>query len=158
MGDTLVIADNGTVTINGDLVLTGSFSANNIIANQIDANQINTQDLASVQLISDKINIATDSASTIIASELETEIATTSAQINSNASSGNTTLPAGKNELIINTNQLTESSLIYLTPIGSTNNQVLYVKEKITGSDPYFTIALDQALDQDIQVNWWIIN
>jgi hypothetical protein len=158
MGDTLVIADSGTVLINGDLTVTGSFAANNIIANQIEANQINTQDLASIQLVSDKINIATDSASTIIASELETEIATTSAQIASNASSGTTTLPAYKSELVIHTDQLTENSLIYLTPIGSTNNQVLYIKEKIIGSDPYFTIALDQALYQDIQINWWIIN
>ena len=150
MGDTLIISDTGDVRVNGNLTVTGS-----LFANLLDAAEIRTQKLTAAEINSDKINIATDSASTIIADSNETNIATSSAQINSNATAGTATLPANTNQITISTNKLTANSMIYLTPVGSTNNQVIYVKEK---TDTYFTIALDSALDHDISINWWIIN
>jgi hypothetical protein len=153
MGDTLVIADNGDVTINGNMTVTGS-----LFANLLKAEEIQTKKLTSDELISDKLSIATDSASTIIASATDINLATSSAKLTSNATAGTATLPAGKTELIISTDKLTSNSMVYLTPVGSTSNQVLYVKNKVIGSESYFTIALDNSLPQDIQINWWIIN
>jgi len=173
MGDTLVIADNGNVQINGNLNVTGS-----LFANLLTAAEIETQKLTAAEINSDKINIATDSAailgttdiatdsaSMIIADNNEINLATNSAQLTSNATAGTATLPSGKTEIIISTNKLTTNSMVYLTPVGSTNNQVLYVKNKVvtpaTDTTPiqnYFTISLDNPLTQDIQVNWWIIN
>ena len=60
--------------------------------------------------------------------------------------------------------------MIYLTPNGSTQNQVVYIKNKFIQSSPVtnpdgneimmsgFTIAIDQPLENDLSVNWWIIN
>jgi cytoskeletal protein CcmA (bactofilin family) len=173
MGDTLVISDNGHVQINGNLSVTGS-----LFANLLTAAEIETQKLTAAEINSDRINIATDSAtilgatdiatdsvSMIVANNNEINLATNSAQLTSNATAGTATLPANKTEIIISTNKLTSNSMVYLTPVGSTNNQVLYVKNKVvtpatdtTPAQSYFTISLDNPLTQDIQVNWWIIN
>ena len=77
-------------------------------------------------------------------------------------------------EMIIHNTKVTPNSMVYLTPTGSTNNQVVYVKNKVTTptptvpatasasasplSDSYFTIALDTPLTKDVAINWWIIN
>ncbi len=174
MGDTLVIADNGEVQINGDLKISGSLIANLITANEIQTdklttNELNSNQLTSNELTSDKLNIATDSASQIIIAESGFGyLATSSAQLVSNATAGTSVLPADKTELIIKNNKLTQNSIVYLTPVGSTNNQVVYLKEKMVYSETelqnnpdlqnYFIIALDQYLDKDITINWWIIN
>jgi hypothetical protein len=153
MGDTLVIADNGDVTITGNVTVNGS-----LFANLIKADEIQTNKLTAADLTSDKVNIATDSASTIIATDTDINLATSSAKLTSNATAGTATLPAGKTDLIISTDKLTANSMVYLTPVGSTQNQVLYIKNKVTDSNHYFTIALDNPLSQDVQINWWIIN
>jgi hypothetical protein len=44
------------------------------------------------------------------------------------------TIAKGTNEIVIHTTQVSDTSLIYVTPLGSTNNQMLFVKEKITYS------------------------
>jgi len=153
MGDTLVIADNGNIEINANVTVHGS-----LFANLLKADEIETNKLTSAEVVSNQLKIATDSAQTIIASDTDINLATDSAKLTSNATAGTATLPAGKTELIISTNKLSSSSMVYLTPVGSTNNQVIYVKNKITDSNPYFTIALDQPLDHEVSINWWIIN
>jgi hypothetical protein len=181
MGDTLIIADNGQVHINGDLTVTGSLFANLLQAQEINTTKLTAQDIQSTavttqnltsenlrseELISDKLNIATDSSSLIVASNTNTTLPTTTVAVTSNATAGTSTLPANITNLTISTNKLTPNSMVYLTPVGSTNNQVLYIKEKIIETDQltsdklrsYFTIALDQPLDHDININWWIIN
>jgi hypothetical protein len=159
MNGTLVVAENGDVQINGSLTVHGSLFASLLKADEITTNKLTATDSNLSDIQSNKINIATDSASTVIASDNQINLATNSAQLNSNATAGTTTLPASKTELIIHTDKLTPNSMVYLTPVGSTQNQVVYVKNKVAdGSDNYFTIAIDQPLTQDIQVNWWIIN
>ncbi|MFA7675978.1 MAG: tail fiber domain-containing protein, partial [Candidatus Shapirobacteria bacterium] len=159
MGDTLVIADTGDVEINGNLKISGS-----LMANLITADEIQTNKLTSKEINSDQIKIATDSAQTIIAETGFAAIATSSAKLTSNATAGTAVLPAGKSEIIITNNKLTQNSMVYLTPVGSTKNQVPYIKNKIVSTiddltyNNSFTIALDNYLDQDIEINWWIIN
>jgi hypothetical protein len=73
------------------------------------------------------------------------------------ASAGNAIIPTGETEVTIKSPFVTENSLIYLTPKGSTNNKVVYLKE----TDPTnktFTIAIDQQITSDVNFNWWIIN
>ena len=164
MADTLVIADNGNVTINGNLNLTGTLTAQTAsISGDLFAMQI-TADNATIsgELTADKINIATDSATPIIAASGFSELATSSAQLSTNATAGTITLPAGKTEMVIHNSKINPNSMVYLTPAGSTNNQVVYVKNKVTPTptteDSYFTNALDSPLTKDIAINWWIIN
>ncbi|MDP1722082.1 MAG: hypothetical protein Q8L37_02635, partial [Candidatus Gottesmanbacteria bacterium] len=71
-------------------------------------------------------------------------------------SAGTATLPAGSTQITIPNALVTGESLIYITPVSSTGNQVLYIYRKRGGLD--FTVGVDQALNQDIQFNWWIIN
>ncbi|HRT40100.1 MAG TPA: hypothetical protein P5299_01920, partial [Candidatus Woesebacteria bacterium] len=175
MGDTLIVAENGDVVVSGNLAVNGQLTAHeasvssNLFAKIIDADEVRTK-----KLITENISVATDSATTIIAQSGFGELATNSAEIASNATAGTAVLPAGKTELILHNLKLTDKSMVYLTPVGSTNNQVIYLKNKsvptITEASesaeasasatptPSFTIAIDQALDKDVQVNWWIIN
>jgi len=75
---------------------------------------------------------------------------------NTEATIGTAVLSAGTSKITVNSNQVTDASLLYITPITSTGNQVLYVKEKLSGTG--FTVAIDSALPQDIRFNWWIVN
>jgi len=78
------------------------------------------------------------------------QTATTSATI------GSATILTGSLETTVLSTQVTDTSLIYVTPLTSTNNQVLYVKSKQKGTG--FTVAIDQSAGVDIRFNWWIVN
>jgi hypothetical protein len=74
---------------------------------------------------------------------------------------GKATLPAGQSEIVLSTTQLTSTSYIYITPLSSTNNQVLYVKGSTPpadGNPGSFTVGTDAPAQSDIRFNWWIIN
>jgi hypothetical protein len=77
-----------------------------------------------------------------------------SAQLDSTA--GTAILPTGATAISITNSLVTPHSLIYVTPITSTKNQVIYVKEKIERIG--FTVGLDIPITTDITFNWWIIN
>ncbi len=168
LGDTLVIADTGDVTINGNLDLNGALIAQTAsFSGSLFASLIKTHEIST-----DKISVSTDSAQTIIAESGFAALATSSAKLSSNATAGTVTLPAGKTEIVIQNNKLTSQSMVYLTPVGSTQNQVVYVKSKFISPTPSpiiatdsaafspstFVIALDKPLSSNIDINWWIIN
>ncbi len=158
-GDVLAIAEDGSVTINGSLNVTGTIASSGILTTYLEAEDAS---------LSGKLNIATDSATLIIAEAATASASSTSAQIASNASAGTATLPAGKTELVINSDKLSANSLVYITPQSTTQNQVLYVKSKLVPTieeatasatpTPSFTVALDTPLPQDVLFNWWLIN
>ena len=101
----------------------------------------------------------------------EIELASNSANlaITTDKTAGKAVLPAGQTTLVIQSNKVNNQSLIYVTPMGSTNNQVLYISNQqayqpannithtpdVIGS---FSIKLDQALDHDLEFNWWMVN
>ncbi|MBU2592372.1 hypothetical protein KKD61_02850, partial [Patescibacteria group bacterium] len=114
-----------------------------------------------------KVNIATASAETIIAGSNFGEMAADFAKIRTNATAGEGIIPAGKTEVIIYTEKLTQGSLVYITPASDTENKVLFVKEKVivpSSGQPdqldsnYFAVAIKGALTKEIKFNWWIIN
>ena len=101
-----------------------------------------------------KINIATAntaSPSAGFGEVIETEITT-------NATAGQSTLEANTKEIIINNQNITKNSLIYITPTSNTANKVLFVKNKKDGVGGYFTVAIDEPVEKEIRFNWWIIN
>jgi len=63
-------------------------------------------------------------------------------------------LPANTAEIKIVNPKVSQNTLIYITPISSTQNKVLYVKAKNNG---WFTIGFSDILDSDVEFNWWII-
>lgn len=95
--------------------------------------------------------------------------ATSSSQLTQEATqtTGKAILPAGNTELIIKNPNVHADSLIYLTPQGSTQNQVIYVKSTTAPADEAtaqpdaersFTVGLDGPAVQDISFTWWIVN
>jgi hypothetical protein len=100
-----------------------------------------------------------------IAVESENIAADGTNPVTATKTSGRATIVAGTTELVINSEQITADSLIYVTPLGSTNNQVLYVKAQ-TAEDQttslikegQFVVGFDAALGGDVQFNWWIVN
>ncbi|PIZ58062.1 hypothetical protein COY20_04250, partial [Candidatus Shapirobacteria bacterium CG_4_10_14_0_2_um_filter_40_12] len=165
--DRLIITDTGEVTINGNLKINGNLIANMLSAQKLEADEATIKNNLTVG----KINVATESALPIIANAV---IASDSAAIStlvSNATAGVASLPAGLTEVVINNSRLTPTSMVYLTPNGSTQNQVVYVKNKIVSDvetrdraslpealPSFFTIGLDSTLPTDLSINWWIIN
>ncbi|MCR4328933.1 MAG: tail fiber domain-containing protein, partial [Candidatus Roizmanbacteria bacterium] len=75
--------------------------------------------------------------------------------------SGTGILPAGTTEILILNSKVKNGSLIYVTPTGSTDNQVLYMSakhEKTADTDhSWFKVALDKPLTHDIEFTWWIL-
>jgi len=154
LNDRLVLSNDGSVTINGNLNVTGS-----LIAEMIKANSVETKDLTAEKINITTSVIASDSAtisSPIIAADASPSAeASFSATLASNATVGTVTLAAGQTEITIQNPHLTPSSMVYLTPSGSTGNQVVYIKNKTSNS---FAIAIDQPLTQNVDINWWLIN
>ncbi len=76
--------------------------------------------------------------------------------IQTNGIAGSASLPKGTTEIaLINTN-ITNNTLIYITPTTPTGGKTLYVKAKNTGA--YFIVALESPITQDVGFNWWIVN
>ena len=83
--------------------------------------------------------------------------------LSSSKTSGKATIPSGTKEITIRSGKIGKDSLVYVTPVGSTNNKVLYVKsqqEENSSEDRKgeFVVGFDEALDTDVQLNWWIVN
>ena len=69
---------------------------------------------------------------------------------------GTSVLPANYSEITVLSSETRDNSLIYLTPLSSTSNQVLFVKQKLSGVG--FIVGMDQPLSAAARFNWWIIN
>ena len=169
----LIIADTGEVTINGNLKVSGNLIASMLQAQKIEADLARFNKVEAAEATIGKINvtldlpaIATDSASLVIAVGSSAPNSTSSASLISNATAGVASLPSGETEVVINNSRLTSTSMVYLTPNGSTQNQVVYVKSKyvpqsseaLAQETSFFTIGLDSTLPTDLSINWWIIN
>ncbi len=118
------------------------------------------------QLIAESLKLSSDYSATsssvlIAASQTATASGILAPSIKTNGTTGVGILPAYETEVVIFNNNVSNEKLIYLTPTSDTANKVVYVKakkEKTETSEGYFVVAIDTAIDKDIQFNWWIIN
>ncbi|MCD6225585.1 hypothetical protein J7J95_00670, partial [bacterium] len=165
----LVVEDSGEVKINGNLTVSGKIAAKEVTAphsafgelvikskdNEIVA-QIDASGSATFRKVTtDKLVIA---AAENTSPEEETQ---TEAEVKTNATAGEGIIPRGETQVTIKNNKITSQSLVYITPLSDTQNQVLYIKNKKSATeneDGFFTVAINQPLDADIHFNWWIIN
>ncbi|MBL7078480.1 hypothetical protein ISS42_02385 [Candidatus Shapirobacteria bacterium] len=164
----LIIEDNGQVAINGNLTVSGHIAASEFKGTDGDF-VVNLGESGFGQLlvkgqgeqIVASINAsgsATFAKLNIIEPALATgqdQEASASGETKSNASTGTSKIESGENQATIYSNQLSTDSLVYITPASDTQNQVLYVKEK---NEAYFTVALNKAVENVVEFNWWIIN
>ena len=132
----LLISSDGTIRINSDVIVSGSLTANILKADEIETQKLN-------------IAVATTSAESTPSADSPSQ------NVTNDATAGFVTLATGQTEVTINNSQLTTNSMVYLTPNGSTQNQVPYIKNKTENN---FTIAIDSPLDHDVNINWWLIN
>jgi len=159
---------HGNLTINGNVSITGTLGVSDIKASSESADiAITLGDKeatpASLQIknalkeLVAEIN-ASGSAKFTKLNMTESAVtpATDSAITENKSSVGSATLEAYATEISIDTTAVTDTSLIYVTPVSSTGNKVLYVKRKDTTKG--FTVALDQPIKTPIIFNWWIIN
>jgi hypothetical protein len=100
-------------------------------------------------------NIASVSA-VIAADQTFSEIGENTASIKTNGeASGKAVIPAGTTELLIRSDKVTNESLVYVTPLSSTQNQIIYVDSKKAGA--WFKVKIDQAISGDIEFSWWVL-
>jgi hypothetical protein len=139
---------DGDLTVKGNVVLLGDLTAptasfSSLIAKNLEADTAKINELTTNQLI-----IAADASASA-------QVASNSASIATNATAGRGVLPAGVTEYTIYTPRVDADSLVYVTPIGDPQNQVLYVKAK--QENEWFKVAINQPLAIDLPFNWWII-
>ncbi|MFZ5376876.1 MAG: site-specific integrase [Patescibacteria group bacterium] len=93
-----------------------------------------------------------------------TNTASGSAEFTAQQTAGRATIVAGQTEITIKSELIKEDTLIYVTPLGSTMNQVLYVKTQ-TAENPdtsdkegQFQVGFDEAITRTTDFNWWLVN
>ncbi|MDA1079967.1 MAG: hypothetical protein O2840_04755, partial [bacterium] len=173
----MILSDDGTVAINGNLNVAGTVEADTLLTNLLQPADFGNPFQVQVAGISTESGQVTESRFEII-NELGTPVATISAQgkanfaggigvgsdtqlatesgtLNTDKTSGKATIAAGTSELVINSTALSEDSLVYVTPVGSTGNKVLYVKSQQAGQ---FIVGFDTAVITNVPFNWWVVN
>jgi len=95
----------------------------------------------------------------------EQAFATSDIEATASGSAGTAFLKQYRNEITIKNPNVTEKSLIYITPVGNTNNKVLYIyrqvpeNSNIEGVEGSFTVGVNSASTvTDIKFNWIIVN
>jgi hypothetical protein len=156
----LVLEDDGTVSINGDLYVNGSIYSNTIQTSSFITTNASGSATATITASGSATFNQVAVKGITIASPTATDSATatesgTLTQTNSNATAGTATLPAGETVVTIENTLVKDNTLIYLTPLSNTNNQVLYVSSKT--SDTGFTVAINQTAPTDIEFTYWLI-
>ena len=131
MAGKIKIETNGDVTINANL----------FVAGKIESESIKTKEITTERLVI--ANATTSEESSGATSEVST-----------NATAGKATIPAGVSEITINNPNISDYSLIYVTPTSTTQNNVLFVKSKEIGK---FVVGFTNPIDIDVSFNWWVI-
>ncbi len=191
----ITLDDLGLVTINGDMEIAGNVKVNNtLLTNLIKPLDFDNPLQVQVAGISTESGEIKESRFEII-NEVGTPVATFSAQgkaefaggigiasqdlgssidneLEASKTTGKATILAGNKEVKINSDLVQDDTLIYVTALGSTNNQTLYVKsqlphltqeatnsaELITTQQGEFVVGFDSVVNSNVSFNWWLVN
>ncbi|PJB48267.1 hypothetical protein CO104_01630, partial [Candidatus Collierbacteria bacterium CG_4_9_14_3_um_filter_43_16] len=156
---------DGKIVINGDLIITGTLFANNLDTKTATVSGTLAVGSSTIATGSANFDLLT-TGGLVIASGSDDLSATMSAQTASNTTIGTATIASGSAEISIANTKVTDHTLIYITPISDTSNQVLYVKSKNTcelrteNCQPSFTVAVPTnpiLVTQPISFNFWLV-
>lgn len=171
---TLVVDSSGTVSVKGNLDITGSLAIHPKQGTELgdlltiynsEGGKVASVDASGSATLS---SLATNQL-TILGESTASPSGILSNILEASASAGVGTITSPNKELTINTPYVTEGSLIYITPTGPTDNQVLYIKSQVTCPEatpdnlesptcvPSFTVAVNSASTVNIPFNWWIV-
>ncbi|MFC1710149.1 tail fiber domain-containing protein [Patescibacteria group bacterium] len=168
MAGAFIIDTNGNVQIDGNLFVAGTIDAEGLTLTQpipgdgeneseslLTLKNKEGNEIASVNASGSAEFSSLGTGKLVIA---EASSATASAnflgEIETNATAGHALLESDEYEVTIVNENVTNYTLVYVTPTTSTYNHVLYVKEK---GDGYFRVGFNDAVPTDVEFNWWII-
>ena len=157
LANLMTLYPDGKVVINGDLIITGTLFANNLDTKTATVSGTLAVGSSTIATGSANFDLLT-TGGLVIASSSDDLSATMSAQTASNTTIGTATIASGSAEISIANTKVTDHTLIYITPISDTSNQVLYVKSKQTGVG--FTVAMPTnpiLVTQPISFNFWLV-
>ncbi len=175
LANLMTLYPNGQVAIEGDLLVTGNIFANNLDTRT--ATISGTLAVGNGQLASDSGKIfalfndggnvigsvdASGSANfgqlttggLVIASD-NTNNSSISGQTSSNSTVGTASIATSSSEIFVPNSKINSGTLVYITPISDTNNQVLYVKSKQVGNG--FTVAVTSPTSSEVHFNYWLV-
>ena len=138
----------GTISA-GTLIIDG---ADNSINSLTDTLKIQPSALAGVDFLGGKVTIDQKGnmkvEAEITAKKYNVQVGDTAA-----ASIGEAVIPAGETKIKIKTTSLTSVSKIFVEPI---DQPVATSVSRI--DDTTFEIRIKESLDQELKLNWWIVN
>ena len=79
-------------------------------------------------------------------------------------SAGTAEIRSNRTEVTIYNPAVTEDSLVYITPVGNTSNQSIYLLRQtaeiknIESTEGSFTVGINNPIDQALKFNWIIVN
>ncbi|RJR24767.1 hypothetical protein C4578_02505, partial [Candidatus Microgenomates bacterium] len=153
IGDGDITFDLSEPVTGDQLPVTGSVGFGKILVKGTDGETVYTLDASgSAQFSGDIAASSFKVTREVIAAEPDL-----SGTIEATSSAGVAVIPSGSQEVSIKSPYVNEKSLIYITPIGSTNNQVIYLA-RTNPEEKIFTAAIDRRLTKDILFSWWIVN
>ncbi len=162
LANLMTLYPNGQVAITGDLLVTGNIFANNLDTRTATVSGSLAIGTSSIDA-SGSANFGEVTTNGLIIAAGEDLAATISGQTNSNSTIGTASIATSSSEITIVNNKINTNTLIYITPISDTANQVLYVKSKNSCdiiSDlctPSFTVAVPQPVTTQTSFNYWLV-
>ncbi len=184
LANLLNLYPNGQIVVAGDLIVTGNIFANNLdsrtatisgtLALGINNSPLATdsgkllavfgasgEEVSSIDA-SGSANFNTLKTSGLVIASQNVSDSSISGTITSNSTIGTATIATGSSEVFIQNNQINPQTLVYITPISNTNNQVMYVKSKQacdnqTDCISGFTVAVPNSLEKETSFNYWLV-
>jgi predicted secreted protein len=159
---TVIVSRDGTITLQGELIAQKGVRTTKLSVQNEDGTTTASIDASGSATFAD-ISVEKHTAGAFIASSAEEQKNVLPNVKAGTAAAGSAIMTAGETQLVIYSDKLAGSSLVYLSPTSSTKNQTLYVSEKkvCTPTEPdckpYFIVTLDNPIDTDVDFNWWII-
>jgi hypothetical protein len=153
LGDTFL----GNTTVAGDLVVNGTYSVTQSnsgnVVNSLPNLYFQSSPLASlVDFFNGLVTINKEGAVTLQKLKVS-DVKAADSQNDPTIGSG--TIAAGKTQVIINTNQISKTAKVFVTPRSFTGGQSLVVASLNPGQS--FTVSLDHAISTNITFDWWIV-
>ena len=154
---------NGDVTISGNLFVAGKIESSGLTLKDTsgfgellnledgNGNQVGSISATGSAQFS---SVATDRL-VIAGAEVTPKVPDINQEIQTNATAGSAVIPAGITEITIRNPNISDYTLVYITPTSSTQNNALYVKAKAAG---FFTVGFSDPIGLDVTFNWWVID
>jgi hypothetical protein len=147
---------NGTLATNVVSPLPGSDLNLNTGNSNLQVTNASNTAVLSVNPLGDLIASGEGTFSKLNLGLVQPALAVSPTELTASGSAGTANVSAYQTQVTIDNPNVTDKSLIYITPTSSTNNQVLYLLKQVPGES--FTVGLQNPSVTPIPFNWIIVN